>query len=92
MNVNMNDYASNFEGTPPVYDGETLAETIKEHHEILSRSRKWTILGDVLLLSDPDPTLRAAGVLQVWSNTAEGVWVWVNHDGVAVEAACPIGD
>ncbi len=71
-------------------DGESLAEIIREHQEIVQREGRYILTGKVALISDPDPNY--PGALQVWSKTAEGPWIWVNPDGVVVESACPIGD
>lgn len=94
MNVNANRL---FNGVPsgdfersPADESELLSGEIREHHEILSRSGKFTPIGTVALISDPDPSY--PGALQVWSKTAEGMWVWVNPEGVVMESACPIGD
>lgn len=90
MNINLWDYIESPPATGVV--GDSIAEDIREHHEILGRSGRWTLTGEVALVPPSEPGLVAAGVLQVWSKTAEGMWLHITSDGMAVEAACPIGD
>lgn len=84
MNINLHQYEDTV---------ETLAETIHEHQEILSGTgERWRFTGETCLVSPPEPDLARTGAMQVWSKTDEGMWVHVTPDGVAVEAACPLGD
>jgi hypothetical protein len=88
MNINVTSFTADtmFEAG----DGETLAEQLQEHMEIMGRSGKWTPTGEVALVSHPEPELAVIGVLQVWIKSADGMWVYIDPDGNAVEAACPI--
>lgn len=96
MNISTGSYVERFAVDITASEGGSRAEgpgldaDIREHHEILGRSGKWTPTGEVALVSDPDPNY--PGALQVWSKTAEGVWIWVNPEGEIIESACPIGD
>lgn len=90
MNLSSQGYVTRQSDPYRAQPESTVAEDIKAHHEILSRSGKFTPTGTVALISDPDPSY--PGALQVWSKTAEGMWVWVNPEGVVMESACPIGD
>lgn len=69
-----------------------MADLIQEHHEILGRSGRWVMTGETALVPPSDPDLAGLGILEVWSKTAEGVWIHVAPHGAAVEAACPFGD
>lgn len=85
MNINLNVYED--EDT-----GSSLQDDLKEHHEILARDGRTVLTGEVALVSVPDPDEAGLGAVQVWSKTADGMWVHVTPDGVQVEAACPLGD
>lgn len=89
MNISTQRYVS-IETVTATSGPADLEDDLREHHLILGRSGKHTLTGDVALLSDPDPAY--PGALQVWSKTAEGMWIWVNPDGEIIESACPIGD
>lgn len=81
MNVNTNTLLTD--------DGDTLYEAVSEHHMLLANAGV-TPTGTVALVPDPDPNY--PGAMQVWSKSAEGTWVWIDPDGVAVYAACPMGE
>lgn len=87
MNINLHEYA-----TPEGDTSMSLGEVLAAHHAIMGRSGRWALTGEVALISDPDPELASAGSMQVWSKMDDQQWVYVTPDGVAVEAACPIGD
>jgi len=93
MNINVTEFmAPNEDGYAHLAGTESLAEELQEHMEIMGRSGTWTPTGRVALISHPDPELMAIGVLQVWIQSADGRWVYIDPDGDAVEAACPFGD
>lgn len=82
MNVNLNDYRE-FHSK-----GESsLAEDLSEHQEIIRQVGALT--GRVAIISDPDPTMAGTGAAQVWNETDDGPWVWINTEGEAVFAECP---
>lgn len=90
MNINVTEFRTvNGPGYEHLAGYETLAEQIQEHVEIMGRSGRWTLTGRVALISPVDLELSNLGVLQVWSETAEGVWVWVSPTGQAVETVLP---
>jgi hypothetical protein len=86
MNLQTNDFV---EYLGPDMTGDTVAEAIAEHHGMLAKAG-FMATGEVALLSDPDPDMAGTGVLQVWSKTDEGMWVWINPEGEPVERACPV--
>jgi len=92
--VNISTHGYETRPSDPVFftPESTLASDIEEHHEILGKNGPWVLTGEVALITDPDPSMAGTGALQVWSKTADGMWVFVNPEGEVVEAACPIGD
>lgn len=92
MNINTNAYGAPTETLPDGVKLDVLSDELEEHHHILGRSGRWTLTGEVALISDPDPDMIGTGAMQVWSKTADGPWVWINPEGEPVEAGCPFGD
>lgn len=76
MNINLNSYRD--------VDEESLAETLIEHHEILSRSGM-DLTGQVAILTESNPDLIGTGSAQVWSETTAGTWIYITPDGEVVE-------
>lgn len=89
MNISTHGYVTR-QSDPVVYNPEsTLDADLKEHHAML-RKAGYHATGEVALIHDPDPEMLGTGVLQVWSKTDEGIWVWINPEGEALERACPV--
>lgn len=88
MNVNLNAYVNQATlNSAPLGNGDSLVDDISEHQEIIRQVGKLT--GRVAIVSDPDPTMAGTGAAQVWNETDEGPWVWINTEGEAVFAECP---
>lgn len=88
MNLNANYLAvDDSSGDPMGYPAESLAETIDEHHEILG-SPDLQFTGHVALVTDR--ALVGTGAMQVWSETLDGKWAWVNPEGEIVVRDNPL--
>lgn len=61
---------------------------VQDSEDILNRSADVQTTGDVALI--PDPKALMGGVFQVWFKTDEGVWLWVDPDGIMHKFSCPI--
>lgn len=67
-------------------DELTLVERIDTHLRVMASIKRWAFTGRYALLPNAD----YPGAFQVWCETDEGTWVWVNPEGVVVERFCPM--